>query len=352
MSVEATLRPEDIRLKREQNPKMRERDLARILGISEAELVAAHCGQGARRIEPRVAEFLAGMEAVGTVMALTRNESAVHEKIGVYENASASEKSAIVLGKEIDLRIFPMHWVHAFAVEKRDGGDVRHSLQFFDRAGDAVHKVHLRPESDLNAYLSLVEKLTSVDQSPRVEVTPIVSSETSCGNDAAIGETLRERWTAMQDVHQLVGILRALKLTRRQAVHLIGDEFAWRLDHAAVSMMMERAVEKKTPIMCFVGSRGCIQIHSGPVMNVAPMAPWLNVMDPTFHMHLRLDHLVELWAVRKPTKDGHVTSLEAYDAAGHLVVQFFGKRHEGESERADWRLLMEELPRLAQASAA
>jgi len=352
MAVAGLLRPEDIRQKRADNPKMRERDLARILGISEAELVAAHCGHGARRIEPRVAEFLAGMEAVGTVMALTRNESAVHEKIGVYENASASEKSAIVLGSEIDLRIFPSHWVHAFAVEKRDGGEVRHSLQFFDRAGDAVHKVHLQRESDLNAYLALIEKLTSVDQSPRVEVTPIVSSETSRGDDAAVGETLRECWTAMQDVHQLVGILRALKLSRRQAVHLIGEEFAWRLDSAAMSSMMERAVEKKTPIMCFVGSRGCIQIHSGPVENVAPMGPWLNVMDPTFHLHLRLDHLVELWAVRKPTKDGHVTSLEAYDAAGHLVIQFFGKRHEGETERADWRSLVEGLPRLAQASAA
>jgi putative hemin transport protein len=39
--------------------------------------------------------------------------------------------------------------------------------------------------------------------------------------------------------------------------------------------------------------------------------------------------------VRKPTKDGHVTSLEAYGADGGLIIQFFGQRHEGESERAD-----------------
>ncbi|WEX11877.1 ChuX/HutX family heme-like substrate-binding protein [Chelativorans sp. AA-79] len=350
MVTEDIFRPEDIRRRRAENPKMRERDLARILGISEAELVAAHCGHGVRRIEPRVAEFLAGMQAVGSVMALTRNESAVHEKIGVYENASASDRSAIVLGRDIDLRIFPSHWVHGFAVEKRDGGEVRHSLQFFDRAGDAVHKVHLRPESDLNAYLALVEKLSSTEQSPAIEVAPIITSEAPQA-DADVS-ALRERWTAMQDVHQFVGILRSLKLTRRQAVHLIGEEFAWRLDGGAVPAMMERAVEKQIPIMCFVGSRGCIQIHSGPVVKVVPMGPWLNVMDPTFHLHLRLDHLVELWAVRKPTRDGHVTSLEAYNAAGHLVIQFFGKRHEGEDERADWRGLVEGLPRLQHASAA
>ena len=177
MTVQNTLLPEDIRRKRAENPKMRERDLARILSISEAELVAAHCGYGVTRIEPRVADFLTGMEAVGPVMALTRNESAVHEKIGVYENVSASERSAIVLGKDIDLRVFPSHWVHAFAVEKRDGDEVRHSLQFFDRAGDAVHKVHLRPESDLNAYRQLVEKLANPDQREGVQVSPIASGK-------------------------------------------------------------------------------------------------------------------------------------------------------------------------------
>jgi len=352
MTVQNTLLPEDIRRKRAENPKMRERDLARILGISEAELVAAHCGYGATRIEPRVADFLTGMEAVGPVMALTRNESAVHEKIGVYENVSASERNAIVLGRDIDLRVFPSHWAHAFAVEKRDGEEVRHSLQFFDRAGDAVHKVHLRPESNLHVYRQLIEQLASPDQRDGVQVSPIASGEARPESDEAVSETLRERWRAMEDVHQFVGILRKLNLSRQQAVHLIGDEFAWRLDGISMPVMMERAVEAQIPIMCFVGSRGCIQIHSGPIMNVRPMGPWLNVMDPTFHLHLRLDHLAELWAVRKPTKEGHVTSLEAYDASGHLVIQFFGKRHEGETERAGWRSLMEELPRLPQASAA
>jgi putative hemin transport protein len=75
------------------------------------------------------------------------------------------------------------------------------------------------------------------------------------------------------------------------------------------------------------------------------MGPWLNVMDETFHLHLRTDHIAELWAVRKPTADGHVTSLEGLDAKGEMIIQFFGKRKEGSSERAEWRSLVEELPR-------
>ena len=42
--------PADIRRARIDNPKLRERDLADQLAITEAELVAAHCGHGVRRI--------------------------------------------------------------------------------------------------------------------------------------------------------------------------------------------------------------------------------------------------------------------------------------------------------------
>ena len=56
--------------------------------------------------------------------------------------------------------------------------------------------------------------------------------------------------------------------------------------------------------------------------------------------------------MRKPTKDGHVTSLEAYDAQGEMIIQFFGERHEGEAELEDWRMIAENLPRLSQSTAA
>ena len=69
-------------------------------------------------------------------------------------------------------------------------------------------------------------------------------------------------------------------------------------------------------------------------------------------LHLRLDHIREVWAVRKPASECHVTSLEAYDAAGRLIIQFFGKRNEGAFERDDWRGLVETLPRGPRSTAA
>jgi len=343
--------PDQIRRARADNPKMRERDLARILGVSEGELISAFLGEGVTRIEPRIDELLNGLGACGEVMALTRNESAVHERIGLYDNVVIGRQNAMVLSSEIDLRIFPQAWAFGFAVEKRDDdGAMRMSLQFFDAEGHAVHKVHARPATNLEAFRHLAERLASADQSPIIAVTPSVSNARD--DEAVDRSVLRERWAGMTDVHQFHGLLRSLKLTRHEAVRTVGVEFAQQLDNSSLEAMMRHAAQDQIPIMCFVGNRGCIQIHSGPISTIRPMGPWINVMDPTFHLHLRTDYVRELWAVRKPTKDGHVTSLEAFDEKGEMIIQFFGKRKEGQDERPEWRFLMDNLRRVPQSTAA
>lgn len=352
MTAMHTLSPQDILRLRSENPKSRERDFAQANGITEADYVAAHVGTSAIRLNVDIATILNGATTLGEVMALTRNESVVHEKIGAYGKVSVGGHASLVLGSQIDLRIFPKAWVYGFAVEKTDGeNNVRRSLQFFNKSGDAVHKIHLRDKSDLNAYEALVGSMRADEQSQTVEIKPADKKDPKDITTVDV-DGFRERWTNMTDVHQFVMILRDFAVSRKQAVQLAGEEFAWQLEAGAVESMMNSAAQSGQPIMVFVGNNGCIQIHTGPVKEIKMMGPWLNVMDPTFHMHLRTDHIHAVWAVRKPTKDGHVTSLEAYDEQGEMIAQFFGERHEGEAERADWRALVEALPRLAQSAAA
>ncbi|MCO6185248.1 hemin-degrading factor [Rhizobium sp. L1K21] len=347
----AMVNAEHIRQFKLDNPKMREREIAKHFGISEAEYVAAWLGHGATRIATDFELIFPRLEALGEVLALTRNESAVHEKIGVYDRYIQGKHAAMMLGELIDMRMFPKHWVFGFAVEMAAGDAVKRSFQFFDAAGDAVHKIHLRPASNVEAWRALAGELALANQSSSLQTSASVLEVYE--NDAAVPHTeLRERWEAMTDTHQFVGILRKLKISRLAALSTIGDDFAWRLDHDAVALLMEQVAEIAVPIMCFIGNQGCIQIHSGPIKTTKAMGPWLNVMDETFHMHLRNDRLAEIWAVRKPTDKGHVTSLEAYDADGNLVIQFFGKRIEGQDERVEWRAIVENLPRLATSKAA
>lgn len=343
--------PADIRAYRADNPKLRERDIAANLGISEAALVAAECGISVSRIDADPNRLLERAPELGEVMALSRNESAVHEKIGVYENIQIGEMTSLTLGENIDLRVFNRVWAHAFAVTKTDGETVRRSLQYFDKSGEAIHKVHLRPASNLEAYDRIVADFRLEDQSQDFageSFNPAASGRTE-GFDVA---ELRDAWSRMTDTHEFFGMLKKLDIDRQAAVRSVGDDFAWKLSSGSMEALFKRSVETQMNLMCFVANRGIVQIHTGPIHAVQPIGPWLNIMDPTFHLHLRVDHIAETWAVRKPTKDGHVTSLEAYGRDGEMIIQFFGKRKEGNVEMPAWRTLVEGLPTAENAEAA
>lgn len=347
----SSIEPAAIRAAQAENPKLRARDLATQLGIDEATYVAAWCGAGTTRLAVDFNRLFPALEALGEVMALTRNESAVHEKNGVYDKFYGGKVAAMMLGETIDMRMFFKHWVHGFAVETKDGATVRNSLQFFDAYGDAVHKIHARPATDMDAWRKLVAEFTHEDQSNQVALK--ARPETGRPSDAEVPVTeLRDRWSRMTDTHQFAPLLKKLGLERIDAVRGVGEDYAWRLDTSSIGEMLELAANEKLPIMCFVGNPGCIQIHSGPVETIKVIGPWINVLDPGFNLHLRQDHVKEVWAVRKPTDKGHVTSLEAYNNDGELIVQFFGKRIEGQDEREGWRAIMEQLPRLQTERAA
>ena len=125
-------------------PKLRIRDAAARLDASEAQLVATRVGAGVVRLTCEPGRMLEAVPEFGHVMALTRNEAVVHEREGTYEDVQIGGHASLVLGLDIDLRCFLRHWVSAFAVTSESPRGTLHSIQFFDAAGDAVHKIYLR----------------------------------------------------------------------------------------------------------------------------------------------------------------------------------------------------------------
>lgn len=93
--------------------------------------------------------------------------------------------------------------------------------------------------------------------------------------------------------------------------------------------------------MVFVGNPCMIQIYSGRVRKVAPMGPWINVLDPGFDLHVREGAATSAFVVRKPTSDGVVTSLELYTPDGETLVYVVGKRTGGMPENEGWRATLE-----------
>ncbi|MGO1120751.1 hemin-degrading factor [Rhodovibrionaceae bacterium A322] len=339
---------------RDSEPRLFASDAATKLGVSEAELIASRCGgDGATRLEPRWENLLKAMPAIGRVMCLTRNASAVHERKGVFEKIHLGEKGGIVLGADIDLRIDFTKWASAFALCDQTERGERKSLQFFDKNGVAVHKIYRQDDSDHQAWEALVADYRSDDQSSFLEVTPLGEPESFHRGEVEDEEvdlvSLRSAWEGMTDVHQFFGILRKHKVSRVQALRLIGPKFAEKVDNGAFEKALNLTAERDLPIMVFTGNPGMIQIHTGAVKELKQFGDWYNVLDPDFHFHLRTGDIVESWVVKKPTKDGFVTSLEIFDEQGKQIAWMFGQRTEGKTERADWRQVAESLTKNTQA---
>ena len=325
-----------------QNPRLRARNLATELGISEAELLSLSLGENVIRLEGDFKQLLIDVKEMGYVMALTRNEGCVHERKGVYDNITFYDGPAnmgVAVNPDIDLRFFMNEWVYALAVSMDRGKmGMLYGLQFFNAQGEAVHKIYSTPQSNIEAYHKLVDTYRAEEQAPIIDLPAYTPKQNEKVSDEEIDvASFQQEWLDLQDTHDFFGMLRKYKLDRTQALRLAPAGPAEAVPLSSVQSVLEFCQQKEVPIMCFVHSKGCIQIHSGPVKNLKQMEQWFNVLDPAFNLHLNMDEVAKAWIVRKPTADGIVTSLELFDEDGELVVYFFGARKPGKPELQGWR---------------
>ena len=327
--------------------KLRHREIASTLTISEGELIASHAGlasaaaNGLRaiRLDANWPALVASIESIGEVMALTRNEACVHEKVGQYRHVSHEGSIGLVVG-EIDLRIFYQHWFAGFAVTESSSKGEQRSLQFFDAQGQAIHKIHLKPQSDVSAFDGIVSLFAATQQEPGLEVSKLEAKPAPIPDTEINRIGFWRAWRDLKDTHDFYTLLKKYTLTRTQALRLAEPEFVREVSKDCLRSMLHLAVQTKTPIMVFVGNPGMLQIHSGPIDRIIEQGSWINVMDPRFNLHVRQDLIERAWIVRKPTVDGIVTSIEFFDQSGEAIAMFFGERKPGKPELASWRDLV------------
>jgi len=319
-----------------ENPKVRIRDAAKQLGVSEADLVATDDNNIALKAE--FENILKEIQSLGYVMALTRNDHAVHERKGIYTKASFNGHVGLVVNPDIDLRLFMNAWHFGFAVHEGE----RQSLQFFDQNGEAVHKIYLTEQSDKQAFDTLVSKYKADAQGQALQTSPVNKTIVEKPDDSLDVSGFQQAWLALKDTHEFFGLLNKFGIARRQAMRLAPEGHAAEISLSSLKRILEGISERDLDIMVFIGSRGCIQIHTGKAKKLVQTGPWFNILDPEFNMHLREDAIDSVWLVKKPTSDGIVTSLEVFDAEGNIIVQFFGKRKPRIPEREDWRQVVQD----------
>lgn len=329
-----------------EKPGLRAREAASCLGISEAEFVALSCGTSVTRLREDWPSLLARIPDLGPVMALTRNDSAVHEKKGLYIRVSSDGMHGIVTGGPVDLRYFWNAWHCGFAVRHNTRHGVLTSLQFFDLYGTAVHKIYLTEQSSVAAYERLVQEYTHDDQSPRQYVRPEpLPGQATAPADVDL-QAFREGWTKLRDPHDFFPLIRKFNLSRREALQCADPTQAYQVEPSGLETMMNMAAGYSIPLLIFVGNRGALQIHAGPIHTIRPMRHWLNIMDRDFTLHLRTTDIHQAWIVRKPTAGGLVTSLEVFDRSDNTIALFFSACKPGTTEQSTWCDILRSLPRL------
>jgi putative hemin transport protein len=339
---------------RAEQPRLQPRDAAQKLGVSEAELVATNVGKGATRLRDGGASYKAvydRLHELGQIKAITRNDTAVLERVGTVTQAKLNADGRVIpgtgfAGGPIDLRFGADQWRSAFAVVQpgREGKTSR-SLQFFDVHGNAVNKVYLDNEAGVAAFDKLVADFKAPEQPAYLSVDKAPAKVVRKPNGEVDVKELRDTWNELSDVHEFPRLLKDLGITREQALDLIGKDAAYRISAQSVQTLLESAARQGQPIMVFVSNPGMTQIFSGKITKVKATEEWYNVLDPDFNLHLRQAGIDHGWVVKRPAKDGMITSVEFYDAKGEQVVNFFSRRDRNKEETTAWRDIVATLPK-------
>ncbi len=331
------------------NPGLRIRQAADQLGVSEMELVQLRPTDSQVALKNDFPGLMQDMKTVGPVMILARNDQVVHEVTAAFGDFTVGSTRTMGLAVgDVDVRVFFSQWAYGFHVREEVRSGQRESLQFFDRYGRAIQKVYRVDETDGDAWAALLEKYRAPVTEPVAITGKRPPLQRTRPEDVDV-PALQKDWAALKDVHHFNAMLKRHGVDRLTALELVGPDWVDRLssgdgrDTSPLDLLLENARKSQCPLMFFVGNPGIVQIYTGIANNLCRTGPWMNVLDENFSLHADTSGITDWFIVRKPTVDGTVTAVEAFNSAGEIVLTVFGERKPGKPELAQWRAEVEAL---------
>ena len=340
----------------QQQPQLRARDAARHLNVSEAELVAARANDNTYHLLNRPEALLTALETVGEILVVTRNDSAVLETKcgfkGFTFNTHNGLHTAQCSNSGTDMRMLLNNWRYGFLVIEEQQIGRNKSLQFFDAMGQAVHKIYLTQNSNLQAFAKIIAQFISSEQPTYLDITQEKINEQVMPEQDVQWHKVRKSWQAMQSSHDFFQLLIGSKVTRQQAYDNVGSDLAYEIVPQALQQLFELAIRENRGLTFAVSNKGCTQFHRGPIGKINEHGCWFNVLGDDFNLHINTHRITQAWVVRKPQGGDPITTVEFFDHNDRLTLQVSAEREEGMPEPTHWRELVAQLePRSLEVSA-
>ena len=259
------------------NPKVRIRDAAYQMKVSEAELLSTEINETVSflLIEDMTA-FIKDVLKVDKIMLLIRSDYVVHEKTIKTKNIRLEENQIIDLDKNdcsiLDFNIDAFEYV--FFQKKMHSNRELKSFQFFDKAGMAILKIYLKGK-DLGFF-------DEIDLKYKKTYNYEMQSDLDINNSNLLDSKIK--------INLPFDTINSKTTCRDISVK-------------SLRLILENASDMKTPIQIHALGLGTIQYHRNTVRNIVDYGPWVNVIDQKFNLHVLENGLTRASLIQYQFKD-------------------------------------------------
>lgn len=299
--------------------KLKHREIAEFLEISEAELIDVHVGVSkfdvlrtsppmprAIRLDSNWQAIFEASKNLGLVMSVTANDAVVMAQLTQYEGFDSSEGYYLIDCKGLALKLHSTGLKHAFLFEESGSHHMRKSLRLFDEAGFEVHKLHLLPDSEHLAYELIGRTCAKARQVTGIEIPEIVRQRQMAGVRAENDSDLFSQRLSMKDVQALMESAASLKIP--------------------LEIILENEVVQATSVRCIHRV-----IHSEHV---------LSVIDAGFSLQIDLRKELYFYALSLDSVGQTSASIELYSKQNHRLLTIRPAESAGTSSFVAWRNLI------------
>ena len=278
-------------VKKTENKKLRIKDIANHLEVSEAELLTTQIDNSSLKYL-KISDyniFFKELFKSHKVMFLIRSDFIVHEKVIVCSEIEY-HKNKIFFKNKKPLTDFDFKKIeNSFFEKKTHQNKPLLSFQFFDQYGNAILKIFLKSK------------------------------------DYSVFESLSDKFSFVYDYNLQKNILKKNEISeRKKSLNLdsFQNQYTKRIktDNLILRKILENASKHKFPIQIHALGNYSIQYHFGSVKNIMDFGPWINVIDKNFNIHVMENKINNNYITIKEVDGKYFYQIQILDENNNLIL--------------------------------